>query len=91
MLWAGKASTKLLVIRSLPIVIMGVIFVIGSIVSGSLMLMAESHGRLGAREASPNGPTTMPTSMKPSTELTRRRWNSGMTTAAAPRTMSVAL
>src|SRR5215813_13579265 len=46
---------------------------IGSIDAGVLIVIAESQGRWGMSEASPNGPTTMPTSIKPSTGLTRRR------------------
>jgi len=64
---------------------------IGSINAGVLMVTAESHGRCGMSEANPNGPTTMPTSIKPSTGLTRKRWKIGMTTPAAPRTISACL
>jgi len=64
---------------------------IGSIDAGVLMVIAESQGRWGMSEASPNGPTTMPTSIKPSTGPTRKRWKIGMTTPAAPRTISACL
>jgi Enolase, N-terminal domain len=46
---------------------------IGSIASGLLMVMAESQGNHGASDASPNGPTTIPTRMEPSVELTCKR------------------
>jgi hypothetical protein len=58
---------------------------------GALMVIAESHGRYGASEVRPNGPTAEPTSVKPSTWLNCSRWNTGMTTPAAPRTMSASL
>ncbi len=64
---------------------------IGSIVSGRLSVIAPSSGRWSASMARPNGPTATPTSMKPSTGLSRRRWNSGITMAAAARMISAGL
>ena len=41
--------------------------------------------------ARPNGPTATPTSMNPSTGLSRSRWNSGITMAAAARMIRAGL
>ena len=59
--------------------------------SAALMVIAASQGRYGTSEARPNGPTMMPTRMKPSAELACRRWTRGMTTPAAPRTIRASL
>ena len=54
-------------------------------------MMAPSSGTLSANSARPNGPTAMPTRMKPSTGLSRSRWNSGITMAAAARMIRAGL
>ena len=46
---------------------------IGAIAAGSLMVTAVSAGTSRVACPRPNGPTTTPTSMKPSTVLTRMR------------------
>jgi hypothetical protein len=57
----------------------------------SVMVTADNQGTSRARAPRPNGPTAMPTIMKPRTGLTRRRWNSGTTTPAAPRMVKTSL
>ena len=46
---------------------------IGAIVSGCEIVTMPISGQRSAKTAGPNGPVNMPTSMKPSTGLTRSR------------------
>ena len=63
----------------------------GPIDEASVMVTAESQGMSRAKAPSPEGPTAMPTAMKPRIGLTRRRWNSGTTTPAALRMIRTSL
>ena len=63
----------------------------GSMRSGSLIVTHLSIGNVSVSAPSPNGPTSIPTRMKPMIGVIRKRAKAGMTMPAAPSMSSASL